>query len=66
MYHFTQKSNACEESTLRIEKKVSVPWRARLAEEKSAGFLPPCRAARTGSKRGGGVENATGGDAAGA
>eukprot|EP00965_Chrysotila_dentata_P140142 4632783-Pleurochrysis_carterae.AAC.1 len=65
------------------EIEVRVPWRARLVEEKSAGFLPPCyscgswrleartplfagRAARAGSRRGGGVEKATGEGAAGA
>eukprot|EP00965_Chrysotila_dentata_P146333 4832381-Pleurochrysis_carterae.AAC.1 len=34
------------------ESKVRVLWKARLAEEKSEGYLPPYRAARTGSKRG--------------
>eukprot|EP00965_Chrysotila_dentata_P085218 2811495-Pleurochrysis_carterae.AAC.1 len=44
MYHPTQKSVACEESTLRVRErcvKVRDPWRAQLAEEKTAGFLPP-------------------------
>eukprot|EP00965_Chrysotila_dentata_P083888 2768388-Pleurochrysis_carterae.AAC.1 len=58
MYHPTQKSNACEESTLRVSEKC-VSHGGLDSRRKS-------RAARTGNKRRGGVENATGGGAAGA
>eukprot|EP00965_Chrysotila_dentata_P045679 1517663-Pleurochrysis_carterae.AAC.2 len=50
------------------ERRVRVTLRSRLAEEKSAGFLPLCcrEARRRGSKREGGVENTRERGAAGA
>eukprot|EP00965_Chrysotila_dentata_P098807 3267266-Pleurochrysis_carterae.AAC.1 len=66
MYHSTQQSNACDESTLRVRERCvshgGLDSRSRCLR---ASYLL-CRAARPGSKRGDGVENARGGEAAGA
>eukprot|EP00965_Chrysotila_dentata_P237241 6201778-Pleurochrysis_carterae.AAC.3 len=64
MYHPTEKSIACEESTLRARERCMSHGEDNLRRRSLRASHLLCR--RLGSERGGGVENAMGGGAAGA